>query len=83
MILMVIGYRLLVIESLKFRVVESLALKVDSKICVFCDFCEIISLPLSFCVFRAFCETSNLEIYSAFMVIYFRMQTRVVLPYLR
>jgi hypothetical protein len=61
---MFIGYRLLVIESIKFRVVESLALKVDSKICVFC-------------------ETSNLEIYSAFMVIYFRMQKRVVLPYLR
>jgi hypothetical protein len=41
-------------------------------------FCQIFSLSF---------DRNNifylLEIYSAFMVIYFRMQTRVVLPYLR
>jgi hypothetical protein len=57
--LMFIGYGLLVIESskfkvdsLKFRVVECLELKVDSKICGFCDFCESFpKLQLAFSFF--------------------------------
>ena len=35
------------VDSLEFRVVESLELKVDSKICVFSDICEIKSFSLS------------------------------------